>query len=1292
MFSVRRSKFDVRLFFPATRAALARLRRRPDAWLVAFTLALLALILATTRLSLRAFDRLALDHLSDSFGVGFFTIIVGVFTEKLLRAAPTRPRRTLRVAWLSSTAVLTAGLLVAYGQPTAYATNWLLQALVLATLATSTLVALLLPAAGFIYWRHFRLTAADVSRHWCTVILSLFTGGYLLATVRIFSPEVIDPILLRMDVSLGFHAAEIIRPFVVARPWLDAASDYGYPLLGLFLALTAGCLHLAGATTALRRCLLALLLVALLGKVCYWNAPGIGPQHAYPDLVTGAAALPGGQPALDALRENHLAGPDRLILKTHLSRDVMPSLHTAFSLVALAAAWSHRRRLFYFLLPLGFVQIATTLTKAVHYTVDLIAAVPLAILCWSLADAALRRFPPPHSAPLPPLRLTGPRLQKNALALGLSLLASLATLILWAKFAPLSPWLAWPLVALITALPAALALRLHTAAPTLRSSAPATRTGDTVVRHRLLATATFCTGGTALLLEQISEKYLSTLLGSSRPAATIVLAVYFAGLALGAWLCPKKAAGAPRRLAFLELFIAAWAVLLVTAFFATDRALGAWLADTGTTSFTLTAARLTVALLWLLPPTLAMGAQLPTLAAVLATQPDAPSLPRLYSLNLLGAFAFTLLAPPLLFNPLGASGTLWFVALLGLFIALALWTGLPPSKFEIQSSPFDVPQPTLPPSFSPSSSILGPAAAAAAAGFAFFALEVTWFHLISAVCGASTYTFSILLAALLLALALAGRRAAPTATSPAALLGALLGALALTLVLSNALWPWAGRLLATLRAALDLRSFWSGELLKLAVVTALVLPPAYFLGQIFPRLLRASATSAHVGRLCTANVLGCVAGALATGFLLLPSFGSERTLQLLTLLAATVSLLLSRFTARPPPPAEIDAQSSTFEVRRSPPLSLHLLLSPSLFLPFTALVLLVSLPRWDRLELTRGYGVYLAPQLPLSAQLVSFREDFRAGFVTVVSTPSTASVMSAARPAPTLTLLQNGKFDADDAGEVPAQISFGLIAAVHAPAQTRALVIGAGSGQTASIVSRLGFAHLDIAEISPAHLAAARAHFSHLHHGVFDRPGVTVHVEDGRNHLLRTRERYDAIQIELTSVWFAGATNLYSREFYALARTRLAPGGVLVQWLQLHHLTPREIATILATARAEFPGVAVWRAGAQACLIGFTAPPRLNAEVWKLWRTSPVLATERAHPALVDLDLPVALLRREILSAARTDSLLSRYAAHVGLNTDPNRWLEFQTPKYYLSRRDHASENLRWLDSAPRPSSAMTIR
>ena len=1236
---------------PATAAKaipllLHRVLRRPDVWVVLAAAAVVATIIATTDFTLTRLDQLTYNHLADSFGAGLLIGAIVVFGGLLLRRTPAGPRRPLATLWIVLTLALTIGLLHTYVWTDFRFTNWILQGGILALIVITTLLTLVLAATGLVRWREIGAVACNVGRHWCTFFFYLLAGGYLLAAVRLDRPVVIDPILLRMDFSLGFSPTEAVAAWVRANPWSGFITHYGYPMLGLMIGGIAASLHFAGDAAGLRRSLLATLLLALLANACYWAAPAIGPVFAFPQLLGGPAAFPDGAAGLDALRQSALAGPDRVELLPDVLRNVMPSLHAAFSLAMLAAAWCHRRRLFWWWLPLGAVEILTTLTLGVHYLVDLFAAVPFAIFCWWLADLAVRRVPPTGDAPLPDLAASPVQRRRLGFALAGSLALALIVLVLWGKFAPISPWLAWPAAALVSALPAWLALRLFTQiSPGFRSPAPpALNTQPSTLNSpaRLLAGAVFCTGGNALVLEQVSEKYLSTLLGSSRPAATIVLAVYFAGLALGAWLCPRRTAGAARRLALLELFIGAWAVLLALGFFASDRILGAWLATTDGDSLGL--ARTAVAILWLLPPTIAMGAQLPTLAAVLAGHRDQQghSLPRYYALNLAGAFTFTLAAPPLLFNSVGANGALWFVALLATFVGVALWTGLPAT-----TNPPPPASPAPSPPIRHSSLVIRHSrllAAAFAAGFAFFALEIVWFHLISAVCGASTYSFSLLLAAVLLGLALAGRHAA-RATTP---LLVTLGWLVATLAVSNALWPWAGRMLAWTAGLLGLEWFWAGELLKFAVVCLLVVPPAFVLGRIFPQLLGAHSDSTHVARLSLANVLGCVAGALVAGFIFIPVFGAEHTLLGLAFLAA----------------AGWAAHLRSFSFRQ---------LAPGV----AGLLLLAFLPAWDRLELTRGYGVYLAPALGRDAKLLSFAEDFHAGFVTVVATPRADGGV-------TKSLLQNGKFDADDHGEFPAQAGFGLVAAIHAPATSRALVIGAGSGHTASVIARLGFDHLDIVDLSPADIAAAREQFGNINTGIFDRPGVTVHIEDGRQHLLRTRTPYDLIQIELTSVWFAGATNLYSREFYALARDRLSPGGVLVQWIQLHHITPREIATILATARAEFNRVSVWRVGGQACLLASVEPQRINPAIVSRWLTSPELAPERRA---LRVDSPPDFAVTRLLTPPEVDALLNRHKTAIGLNTDRNRWLEFQAPKYYLSHFDHRAANLRWLtaqaDAAP---------
>ena len=83
---------------------------------------------------------------------------------------------------------------------------------------------------------------------------------------------------------------------------------------------------------------------------------------------------------------------------------------------------------------------------------------------------------------------------------------------------------------------------------------------------------------------------------------------------------------------------------------------------------------------------------------------------------------------------------------------------------------------------------------------------------------------------------------------------------------------------------------------------------------------------------------------------------------------------------------------------------------------------------------------------------------------------------------------------------------------------------------------------------------------------VLNDPRVAVYVNDGRHHLQMQREAsYDLITLEPPPIVHAGVGALYSREFYALARSRLKPKGYLSQWLPVSQVPA---ATTLAMIRA----------------------------------------------------------------------------------------------------------------------------
>lgn len=67
---------------------------------------------------------------------------------------------------------------------------------------------------------------------------------------------------------------------------------------------------------------------------------------------------------------------------------------------------------------------------------------------------------------------------------------------------------------------------------------------------------------------------------------------------------------------------------------------------------------------------------------------------------------------------------------------------------------------------------------------------------------------------------------------------------------------------------------------------------------------------------------------------------------------------------------------------------------------------------------------------------------------------------------------------------------------------------------------------------------------------LLNSPLSRVVIDDGRRYLERTNEQFDVIAIDPPPpVEAAGSSLLYSKEFYATARARLQPDGILQQWL-----------------------------------------------------------------------------------------------------------------------------------------------
>jgi len=292
---------------------------------------------------------------------------------------------------------------------------------------------------------------------------------------------------------------------------------------------------------------------------------------------------------------------------------------------------------------------------------------------------------------------------------------------------------------------------------------------------------------------------------------------------------------------------------------------------------------------------------------------------------------------------------------------------------------------------------------------------------------------------------------------------------------------------------------------------------------------------------------------------------------------------------------------------------------------------------------------------------------YREGAVSVVT-------VARVRDSGTVWMANNGKVEASTLRDMPTQVLVASLPFPFVDQPDQVLVIGLASGITAGTASVVpDVRRLDVVELEPAVVPGARW-FDEYNHKVLDDPRTRLILNDARNHLLRTAPgTYDVIVSEPSNPWITGVSSLFTREFFELGRSRLAPGGVWAQWVQTYGMGPEDLRTLLATFASVYPEVVLFGTleDADLILLGSNGPIQPSHEVFRRAETRwPAVGAEWERVGFSD---PTHLLstfvadRRGVLAIARD----------APLNTDDNARIEHSAP-LYLHRRT-ANENLEQL-------------
>ena len=596
--------------------------------------------------------------------------------------------------------------------------------------------------------------------------------------------------------------------------------------------------------------------------------------------------------------------------------------------------------------------------------------------------------------------------------------------------------------------------------------------------------------------------------GVTTALTSIVLSVFMAGLGAGSWLAGAlvrrygdRMSFPPLRLyAVLELLIGLSA-LVVPAELAWGHRLLEGLADRAGVS---SAAYYLISGVWLaatmVPFCACMGATIPVAMFAISSRQqegDRRSFSFLYLANVLGAVLGSFL-PLLLIEPYGFHKTLRIGAVLNVAIAVSAFVVTLASR------------PVQPRASSSSETAFGPIDSHRSVlvllfttGLATMGMELIWIRIFTPYIGPVVYSFGMILVAYLLATFIGSRVYriwSRTRTQESRLTWislALLGMLPL--------------LTADARVPLHM----------MARVFLGVMPFAGMIGFLTPMLVDrwSGGDPDRAGRAYAVNVVGCIAGPLVCGFLLLPLVGEHWSVLLLALPWFAMS----------------------FPIRRAPGFQLF--------------------------SRASAYGI-----LALALVVLLATKDFETRFpVRRVRRDSTATVIAEGAGMRRWLLVNGiGMTILTPITKMMAHLT--LASLDHTPHS--ALVICFGMGTTfRSVVS------WNISGTAVELVPSVPKLFSYYHADaaeVMASPLAHLVIDDGRRFLERSPAKYDAIIVDPPPpVQAAGSSLLYSQEFYAVAKQRLQPGGILQQWLP-----EGDDPTQAAVARAiknSFPYVRVYR-------------------------------------------------------------------------------------------------------------------
>jgi spermidine synthase len=741
-------------------------------------------------------------------------------------------------------------------------------------------------------------------------------------------------------------------------------------------------------------------------------------------------------------------------------------------------------------------------------------------------------------------------------------------------------------------------------------------------------------GCAALIYEIVWFQLLSLNIGSSAVSLGVLLGTFMGGMCLGSLGLSRFVPARHHPLRVYAALEGAIGVMGILVLLVLPYAGGIYttIAVHGMSGLFL---RGVVSAICLLPPTLLMGATLPAIARWVETTPAGVAwLGFFYGGNTAGAVFGSLLAGFYLLRVYDITTATLVAVAINAFVAIAGYALSRVTPHNAMEATADDAAPSA------------PAAGAwlvyltiGLSGATALAAEVVWTRLLSLLLGATTYTFSLILAGFLLGIGIGASIGSVIARSTAnarmalgwcqalLIVGIAWAAYSLTQMLPY--WPVNPGLASTVRYQFELdlvRCLW------------VVLPAAILWGASFPLALAGIGSGERdggklVGRVYAANTVGAIIGALCSSLLLIAWIGTDKSERVMIAVAAIAALLMFL--------PSLSGDSVTIGVRKSGLALAGLTVAAALFFGSTTK---------DEPALLVAYGRWMVTWMPFDGKVIYVGEGMN----------SSVAVSE----------LPNGVRNYHNAGKVQAssepqdmrlQRMLGHLTTLLPANPASVLVIGCGAGVTAGAVSiDPHVQHETIAEIEPLVPKVVSTYFAGPNFNVVNNPKVKVQIDDARHFILTTDQKFDAVTSDPLDPWVKGAATLYTEEFFNVVKQHLNPGGVVTLFVQLYESNEAAVKSEVATFMKAFPNGMVFGneyngGGYDMVLVGSVDPMTIDVDAIEKKLESPEYAP--VARSLTEIGFYSAT---ELFSTfAAQASALAPWMADAQINHDRNLRLQY---------------------------------